>query len=132
MGYYQGLNTTGSILVGVLVAVAGFAVALSASGAVVCAGMYVYEMFEKMTIFELLGKCIKPIVGGLLISTGLALFYQMQQIMLECNVELPGTLLLTILLAVVAVLLKRIKKIPEIVIILLCGVLSVIVCNILA
>ena len=131
VGYYQGLNTTGSIVVGVLVAIAGFTVALSASGAVLCAVMYVYEMFEKMTIFELLGKCIKPIVGGLLISTGLALFYQMQQIMLECNVELSGTLLLTVLLVTVVMLLKRIKKIPEIVIILLCGLSSMIACNLL-
>lgn len=132
VGYYQGLNTTGSILIGILVAVAGFAIALSASGAVVCAVMYVYEMFEKMTIFELLGKCIKPIVGGLLISTGLGLFYQIQQIMLECNVQLPGTLLLTVLLIAVVALLKRIKKIPEIVIILLCGLLSMIACNFLS
>lgn len=131
VGYYQGLNTTGSVLIGVLVAIAGFAVALSASGAVLCAVMYVYEMFEKMTIFELLGKCIKPIVGGLLISTGLALFYQIQQIMLECKVELPGTLLLTLSLVAVVVLLKRIKKIPEVVIILLCGLLSLIACNLL-
>lgn len=129
IGYYQGLNTMASVLVGVLVAIAGFAVALSASGAVLCAVMYVYEMFEKMTIFELLGKCIKPIVGGLLISTGLALFYQIQQIMLKCGVGLPGTLLFIILLVVVVVLLKRIKKVPEIAIIVLCGVLSLIVCN---
>lgn len=132
VGYYQGLNTTGSIWIGVLVAIAGFAVAISASGAVVCAAMYIYEMFEKMTIFELLGKCIKPIVGGLLVSTGLALFYQIQQIMLlECNLELLETFILTILLVGVVVLLKRIKKIPEIVIILLCGLLSMIACNVL-
>ncbi|MCR4716785.1 MAG: hypothetical protein K5656_06360, partial [Lachnospiraceae bacterium] len=132
IGYYQGLNATGSVLIGVLVALAGFIVAISASGAVLCAVMYIYDMFEKLTIFELLEKCIKPIVGGLLISTGLALFYQMQQILkLECELNLPFILLLTAAIVLVIILLKKIKKIPEFLIVLICGAISMIVCNLI-
>ncbi|MCR5586887.1 MAG: chromate transporter [Lachnospiraceae bacterium] len=132
VGYYQGLNATGSALIGVLVALAGFFVAISASGAVLCAVMYVYDMFEKLTIFELLGKCIKPIVGGLLVSTGLGLFYQMQQILVEgCALNLPIILVFTALIVALILLLKRIKKLPDFAIILICGAVSLVVCNLL-
>lgn len=129
VGYYQGLNETGSVWIGILVAIAGFVIALAASGAVLCAVMYIYEMFEKMTIFELLGKCIKPIVGGLLISTGLALFYQTQKVMLGCGVDLGGMLLVTGFLTGLVLILRRIKAIPEIIRIVLCGVASLVICN---
>ncbi|MCR5203224.1 MAG: chromate transporter [Lachnospiraceae bacterium] len=133
IGYYQGLNATGSVAIGVLVALAGFFVAIAASGAVLCAVMYIYDMFEKLTIFELLGKCIKPIVGGLLISTGLGLFCQMQDILLKgCNLQLHIVLIFTAIMVVVILLLKKLKKIPDFAIILLCGAISMVVCNLIA
>lgn len=132
VGFYEGWNVTGSIGIGLLVAAAGLAVALSASGAVLCAVMYIYEIFEKLTIFELLGKCIKPIVGGLLISTGLSLFYEVQKIMGTCGVNLPITFLMVAGMAILVALLKKTKKIPEFLIIILCGILSVIICNVIA
>ncbi|MCR5623713.1 MAG: chromate transporter, partial [Lachnospiraceae bacterium] len=132
IGYYQGLNATGNVFIGVLVALAGFFVAISASGAVLCAVMYIYDMFEKLTIFELLEKCIKPIVGGLLISTGLGLFYQMEVILKEnCSLQLPAILIMTAVLVGVILLIKKFKKIPDFAIILICGAASLIFCNII-
>ena len=129
VGFYYGINSTQSIAAGIAVAIAGFIVAISASGAVLCAVMYIYEIFEQLTIFELLGKCIKPIIGGLLISTGLALFYQEQVIMKDCGVGLLGTIIFFLVLFFIITLLRKSKKIPDVVIILVCGIASVILCN---
>lgn len=129
VGFYYGINSTQSIAAGIAVAIAGFIVAISASGAVLCAVMYIYEIFEQLTIFELLGKCIKPIIGGLLISTGLALFYQEQVIMKNCGVGLLGTIIFFLVLFFIITLLRKNKKIPDVVIILVCGIASVILCN---
>lgn len=132
VGFYEGYNVTGSILVGILVAFAGFVVALAASGAVLCGVMYIYEIFEKLTIFELLGKCIKPIVGGLLISTGLSLFYEVQKIMAECSIGLPVTIVLVLGMGTVVGWIRKTKKVPEMLIVIACGLLSVILCNVVA
>ena len=51
--------------------------------------MYIYEIFEDLKIFDLLRKSIKPIVGGLLISTSLSLLNEVVKIMMLVNITIP-------------------------------------------
>ena len=129
IGYYTGVNGTGSKMIGILTACAGLAVSIAASGAVVCAVTYIYEMFEDLKIFDLLRKCIRPIVGGLLLSTGLSLFYEVQKNMQTCNWNLGGTIIGVGVMLAMVIFLKKKKRIPDSVLVVLCGVISLMVCN---
>lgn len=75
-GYYLGFNTTGSVTGGLLVALAGFACSLSASGIVFCAIYHVYECMEQISVFQMIGRWIRPIIAGLLLSVMFAMISQ--------------------------------------------------------
>ncbi|MGN0254858.1 MAG: chromate transporter [Chordicoccus sp.] len=68
VGYYVGFNAAGSTAAGLVVAVAGFAVSIAASGAVFCTIYHVYECMEQISVFRLIGKWIRPIISGLLLT----------------------------------------------------------------
>ena len=68
VGYYVGFDATGSTAAGLVVAVAGFAVSIAASGAVFCTIYHVYECMEQISVFRLIGKWIRPIISGLLLT----------------------------------------------------------------
>ena len=129
IGYYLGLNQTGSVLPGIIIGVTGFSVAISASGAVVCMVMYIYEIFEDLKIFDLLRKSIKPIVGGLLISTSLSLLNEVVKIMMLVNITIPFILAFVGITLVGIFLIKKYIKLPDSVIVILCGCVSLFLCN---
>lgn len=131
VGYYAGLNVTGKVSVGFCVALAGFATAISASGAVLCAVMYIYEMFENLAIFDLLRKCIRPIVGGLLLSTGLALYYELTKNMELCAVP-AGKVAVGVFISLILISqCKKRLKIPDSILVIACGCVSLVLCNVL-
>ena len=71
-------------------------------------------------------------MGGLLISTGLSLFYEVQKIMAECSIGLPVTIVLVLGMGTVVGWIRKTKKVPEMLIVIACGLLSVILCNVVA
>lgn len=132
IGYYTGLNETGSMVVSAIVAISGFIVAIVASGAVICAVKYVYEIFEDLKIFELLRKTIRPIVGGLLLSTSMALFREVLEITGECEISKVVVIPVVAIVIGVIVAIKRRVKIPDSIMVVICGVCSLVICNMLS
>ncbi len=77
IGYLLGYDlSSGSIVIGCLVALAGFSCSVMASGGVFCLVSYIYECFESLDVFRLLGRWIRPIIGGTLLTVMLSLVSQ--------------------------------------------------------
>lgn len=76
IGYVIGHQVSGSHVVGVLMAVAGFATSVAASCVVVSVVHYLYDRYEAVTVFVLIKRWVRPIIGGLLINVILSLVYQ--------------------------------------------------------
>ena len=77
IGYLLGFEmSSGNILAGCLVALAGFACSVMASGGVFCLVAYIYECFESLRVFRLLSRWIRPIIAGTLLTVMLSLFAQ--------------------------------------------------------
>jgi len=68
--------SSGSIPAGCLVALAGFACSVMASGGVFCLVSHIYECFESLSVFRLLSRWIRPIIAGTLLTVMLSLFSQ--------------------------------------------------------
>ena len=68
--------SSGNILTGCLVALAGFVCSVMASGGVFCLVAYIYECFESLRVFRLLSRWIRPIIAGTLLTVMLSLFAQ--------------------------------------------------------
>ena len=77
IGYLLGFEmSSGSIPAGCLVALAGFACSVMASGGVFCLVSHIYECFESLSVFRLLSRWIRPIIAGTLLTVMLSLFSQ--------------------------------------------------------
>ncbi len=130
IGYYAALNETGSILTGYFTALAGLAASITASCGIVFLVIYFYEKFEELEMFVMLSKCIRPIVGGLLLSTATSL--------LDANISIGNThgwplsssLLLFAFLMAVILLLKKFTRLHNVVMIFICGIVSLAVFHI--
>lgn len=123
-GYYLGLNSSGSPWVGFAAALAGFAASVTASCAILILLIYFYQKFEEVKVFTMLKKCIRPIVGGLLLSTGASLLYSCMTVaVMKGWAKLPFFLLAAFMIALASIL-KRKTKIPDIVLILSFGAVT--------
>lgn len=78
VGYYIGLNDTGTVLGGICVAISGFAVSIAASCGVFSIVAGIYEKFGTLNIFILIKRWIRPIVSGLLVNVILSLIVQIK------------------------------------------------------
>ena len=77
IGYLLGFEmSSGNILTGCLVALAGFVCSVMASGGVFCLVAYIYECFESLRVFRLLSRWIRPIIAGTLLTVMVSLFAQ--------------------------------------------------------
>lgn len=121
IGYYLGLNATGSVMVGYFTALAGLAASVTASCGVLIFLIYFYEKFEEVKVFVMLKKCIRPIVGGLLLSTGTSLLCSCKEIALSHGFSGWSFALLVVVMLAIAILTKWKTKIPDIVMILIFG-----------
>lgn len=75
VGFLMGCNSGGAVN-GVVLSAAGFFLSVAASGAVVSVVWYLYQRFEKIEVFQLLRRWIRPIVSGLLINVMISLLNQ--------------------------------------------------------
>lgn len=124
IGYYSALNATGNIAVGYLTALTGLAVSITASCSIVFLVIFIYEKLEDLEMFVMLSKCIRPIVGGLLLSTASSLLYANISVGTGHGWSLLPSLLLFLFLLVCTLLMKKFTKLHNVVMILICGVLS--------
>lgn len=129
IGYYIGLNTTGSMAVGYFTAIAGLAASITASCGVVICLIYFYEKFEELEMFVMLKKCIRPIVGGLLLSTAAALLCSCMDIAALSGWGTAPFLLMMLGFVVLAFIIKKFTKLPDILCIVIYGVITLGVFN---
>ena len=110
-GYILGYQSSGSVVIGVLVALAGFSCSVMASGGVFCLVYYIYECFESLDVFRLLSRWIRPIIAGTLLTVMCSLFSQNIKTGEGIGCSLFLTLGTTLLIyAVNLLLLYRLKK----------------------
>ena len=128
IGYYIGLNETGSILGAYVVALSGFAISIFGSCGVVSVVGSFYNAFHNMEVFATIRRWIRPIVAGLMLNVILALVYQ------NCKLGITEALgvapvLVMFGIYVLDMYLYRAKKIGSVKLVLFSVVLSVIACN---
>ncbi|MCD7824451.1 MAG: chromate transporter [Clostridiaceae bacterium] len=129
VGYYIGYDATGGMTGGYLVALAGFSCSLAASGSVFCIVYYIYECFEKLDVFRLISRWIRPIIAGLLLSLILSLVYQNTQTAVKLESSVPVILGITVFIyAIDQLLLYKWKK-KNGILILFSGIASLLLCN---
>lgn len=82
VGYVMGHESSGSIVCGLTLALAGFACSVAASGGTFSVVACLYEQFEELPVFRSIRKYIRPIVAGLLLTVCLSMLYQMKSVIL--------------------------------------------------
>lgn len=131
IGYYIGFHATQSIGAGLLLAIVGYAASIAASCFVFFLILFIYNRFESLELFKTLKTWILPIISGLLLTTILSMLYENFNIILEHQ----GTMLVAIIIcgAIFALLMMLHKRyhLHDIILILISGVGSLVVCNLL-
>jgi len=129
IGYYIGLNTTNSIGVGYLLALAGYVASLAASCTVFSIVLYIYNSFENLEIFQILKKWILPIISGLLLSTMVSMMYENIKIFAECGIVEGAAILICLLIFSLLYFLYKKLHWHDIILILVSGAVTIIICN---
>ncbi len=131
IGYYISFHATQSVGAGLLLATVGYVVSIAASCSVFFAVLFIYSRFESLVLFQTLKTWILPIISGLLLTTILSMLYENFNIVLEHQ----GTMLVAIIISgVILALLMLLHKryhLHDIILILISGVGSLAVCNLL-
>ncbi len=131
VGYYIGFQGTHNVSEGYLLAIVGYAVSIVATCAIFFLILYIYNRFESLELFQTLKTWILPIVSGMLLTTILSMLYENIKIVLEQQ----GTFLIaSVISGVIFTLLMWLHKrfhLHDILLILISGVGSLVVCNLL-
>ncbi len=128
VGYILGYEA-GGITEGWLVAMAGFSASVMASGTVFCVVYYIYECFENLDVFRLLGRWIRPIIGGLLLNVMCSLFAQNIRTGQGIGCGTLATIGITLLIYVANLLLLYVKKCKNGMLIVASIILCLVSCN---
>ncbi len=113
VGYYLGFNVGGSVFAGLWTALAGLAVSTAASGAVFCVVYHAYECLETTSIFQTIGKWIKPIISGLLLSVMVSMVSQNLSTASEIGANVGSVLLVTLGILALDLYLYLVKKVSN-------------------
>lgn len=130
VGYYMGYNIDGSIIEGFLVALAGFSCSVAASGCVFCIIYYVYESFEKLNVFRMISRWIRPIIAGLLLNVMMSMVYQNVKTGQGLGISAAISLIVTIIIYAIAMWLLNVKKKSNGILILISAILGLVMCNV--
>lgn len=130
IGYFMGYDIAGSQWQGLLVALMAYSSSVMASGAVFCAGYYVFQRFKKLNVFHLITRMIKPIISGLLFGVILALVRQNTSIGTTADFGALTAVLVMLGIYILDVFMS-LKKCSNAVIVTVSGILSLIICNVL-
>lgn len=125
VGYYIGYNIAGNMTHGYIFALAGFGISIAASCYIVFIAAYFYNKFENLEIFDTLKKSIRPIVGGLLLSTALSLFAGIEKVFFEHQWSSITAVAFSIVIWALTWLAKKKTKIPNIILILGSGLITI-------
>ena len=129
IGYFIGFDIDGSVLQGYAVALAGFACSVAASGIVFCIIYYLYEKFEGIAVFKLIGRWIRPIIAGLLLNVMVSMIYQNIETGTAIGGSVVPTLIITFVIYFVNLVLMLKAKAGNGILILISAVLGIALCN---
>ena len=129
IGYFIGFDIDGSVLQGYAVALAGFACSVAASGIVFCIIYYLYEKFEGIAVFKLIGRWIRPIIAGLLLNVMVSMIYQNIETGTAIGGSVVTTLIITFVIYFVNLVLMLKAKAGNGILILISAVLGIALCN---
>lgn len=131
IGYYYAYNATRSVGAGWLLAIVGYVASLAASCFVFSLVFFIYSRFESLELFQTLKKWILPIVSGLLLTTILSMLYENFNIITEHNGSVLTALIISIAIYALIMFLHKKYHLHDIILILISGAGSLVVCNLL-
>lgn len=99
IAYYLGFNIGGSAVEGFLFSLSGFAVSVGASGLAFIAVYHLYNAVEDISIIQMVGKWILPIISGLLLTVTTSMIYQ--NIKTAGSIDLPVAFILVLTAAII-------------------------------
>lgn len=129
IGYYLGYNIASSALEGLLFSLSGFAVSVGASGLAFIAVYHLYNAVEDISIIQTVGKWIRPIISGLLLTVTTSMIYQNIKTAGSIGLPVISVLILTALIIVSSFVLS--KKLSNAKLIFISIGISLFVCNVL-
>jgi len=132
IGYYIAYNATQSVGAGLILANVGYAASLAASCMVFSSVFFIYSRFESLELFQTLKKWILPIVSGLLLTTILSMLYENINIIMEHNGTVLAGLAVCLVIFCLLMLLHKKYRLHDIILILISGAVSLVICNIFA
>lgn len=129
IGYFAGYRATGSVTVGLLVALAGFAASVAVSGVTFAVVDSIYERFAQLDLLHIIKEVIRPIISGLLITVAISFFGSCMDVGDSARwPDLCAPLLCVLLAGGCAVFHRRIGHRP-LIMVSLCAAISILVCN---
>lgn len=129
VGYYVGYNDSG-VITGLCVAISGFVCSVAASSGTFSAMAYIYERFEKLSIFQALKIYIRPIVAGLLLTVSLSMFCQNISIAETEKIPAISIIAVTFVIYLLNIYWKSRQKLKPIMCVLISAVISLALCNV--
>ncbi len=122
VGYEVGLSD-GSVFSGIVVSVFGFFIGVSLTAAVCIIVEMLFKAFSSLPVFDALKKIILPVICGLLISTTLTMIITMLEVSSNSgHTALP--MIVAALLFIMTVIVKLKTKAPDILLILINGIVT--------
>lgn len=129
IAYYLGYNIGGSAIEGFLFSLSGFAVSVGASGLAFIAIYHLYNAVENISIIQMVGKWIRPIISGLLLTVTTSMIYQNIKTAGSIGLPVVAVLILTAVIIIMSFVLSRRLSNAKLIFISI-GV-ALVVCNIL-
>lgn len=107
IAYYLGYNIGGSAIEGFLFSLSGFAVSVGASGLAFIAIYHLYNAVENISIIQMVGKWIRPIISGLLLTVTTSMIYQNIKTAGSIGLPVVAVLILTAVIIIMSFVLSR-------------------------
>lgn len=127
VGYYLGYNINGSAIEGFLYSLSGFAISVGASGLSFIAVFHLYNAVEEISIIQMIGKWIRPIISGLLLTVTTSMIYQ--NIITAGSLGLPVISVMILTASIIFGSFALIRRLSNAKLIFISIGISLIVCN---
>ncbi|MEE3393103.1 MAG: chromate transporter [Lachnospiraceae bacterium] len=124
VGYYHGLNASGTVAGGIIVSVNGFITGVAASVMTFLAIYYIYDNFQGISVFRLVSKWIRPIISGLLLNVALSMAYQNVISAENLSLNVPFIIILTIVILALNIFLIIFRRTNNLLLIVISAVLG--------
>lgn len=128
-GYVLGYQQSGSVTLGLFMAVCGFACSVAASGAIVIVVRMIYDKYENLRIFAVVKHFIRPIISGLLLNVALSLYLSGILEIAGGGLSMTTLSIITLLIIILVFAIEQKKDIHLLWKIVLAAVISSVGCN---